>query len=233
MTTKKSLGAAIALTLGLGLGMGSASATLVYNSDLAATWAPPGGSGQLNGHFVIENQLGNSGIELGLRVQQRRVGPITPDVANFYTVQPGLDPGTTNRAWWNFDWSATYGNAIGDLDSLILRIYDQGGLLNTVDLLAFASFTGVNVATTATIQESWNPLFGGVGVPGYDVTNQHFAYWFTLTATDNGEITRSLMCVRTSGDSCGVPPPLPEPASLALVGLALTALARTRRRRVS
>lgn len=228
MSTWKSLSAAIAL----GLGMGSASASLVYDSNLAVAWNPPGNNGQVNGHFVVENQLGSSAIELGLRVQQRRVGPITPDAGNFYTVQSGFDPGTTNRAWWNFDWSATYGNAIGDLDSLILRMYDQGNLLNTIDLLAFATATGVNVATKATIQESWNPLFAGVGVPGYDVNDQSFAYWFTLTATDNGAIARSLMCVRTSGDSCGVPPPLPEPASLALVGLALAALAGTRRRRI-
>ena len=40
------------------------------------------------------------------------------------------------------------------------------------------------------------------------------------------------MCVHTEGDNCGVPPPLPEPASLAIVGLGLAALAVTRRRKL-
>lgn len=223
------LGLAAALSVAFA---GSASASLIYDSSLAAGWNPPGNNGQPNGKFVVETQLGSSSIELGLRAQQRRVGPITADGGGqsyFYTVQPGLDPGTTNRAWWNFDWSATYGTSIHDLDSLVLRVFDAGGTqLNSVDILAVATATNNN---TATVQDSWNPLFSGIGVPGFTVNTTNFAYWFTLTATDHGDIARSLMCVHTAGDSCGVPPPLPEPASLAIVGLGLAALAATRRRK--
>ena len=234
MYRKTILGFAAAAALAVA---GSASASLVYDANISTGWNPPGNNGQVNGHFVVENQLGSTPIELGLRAQQRRIGPITADAAGqsyYYTVKTGEDPGTNgNRAWWNFDWSATYGTAIGDLDSLVLRVFDVGGTqLNSVDLLAFATATSIDISTTATIQESWNPLFSGVGVPGFSVNTTNFAYWFTMTASDNGAVSSSLMCVHTDGDSCGVPPPLPEPASLAIVGLGLAALAVTRRRKL-
>lgn len=224
----------------LGIASASASATLVYNSDLAVAWNPPGNNGQSNGAFVIANQLGNAPIELGLRAQQRRDGPVTPDPADsyFYTVRAGADDDNTpvalNRAWWNFDFSATYGSAtsnvgLADLDSLKLRIYDQGSLINTIDLLAVAaSRTNPN-----TVQDSWNPLFGVVGVPGFTTSMTSFAYWFTLVATDSGTSAGTLMCVHTDQTSCGVPPPLPEPATLAIVGLGLAGLAVTRRRKTA
>ncbi len=228
------LGLAAAVSLAAA---GAASANLVYDANLATAWNPPGNNGQVNGHFVVENQLGGTAIELGLRAQQRRIGPITADAAGqsyAYTVSAGSDPGTNDtRAWWNFDWSATYGDAIGKLDSLVLRVYDVGGTqLNSVDLLAFATATSIDISTTSTIQESWNPMFSVVGVPTFSVNSTNFAYWFTLTASDHGDVARSLMCVHTAGNNCETPPPLPEPASLAIVGLGLAALAVTRRRKL-
>jgi hypothetical protein len=183
--------------------------------------------------------LGDTAIELGLRAQQRRIGPITADAAGqsyAYTVNADSDPGTNDtRAWWNFDGSATYGDAIGKLDSLVLGVYDAGGTqLNSVDLLAFAKATSIDISTTSTIQESWNPMFSGVSVPTFSVNSTNFAYWLTLTASDHGDVARSLMCVHTAGNNCETPPPppLPEPASLAIVGLGLAALAVTRRRKL-
>lgn len=222
-----------------GMALG-AQATEITNANLAAGWNPPGNNGQVNGAFVIEQNIGTAPIELGLRAQQRRDGPVTPDggIGFYYTVQPGADtdnsPPAANRAWWNFDWSAAYGPGIGSLDSLKLGIFDglSGQALNVIDILALVNMTNQQAATVA--QDSWNATFGGVGIPGFDLTDTSFAYWFVLAATDNGEYASVHMCVRSaSNEPCNIDeiPELPEPGTMAIFGLGLGALAMSRRRR--
>lgn len=219
-------------------------ATEITNANLDAGWNPPGNNGQINGAFAIEQNIGTAPIELGLRAQQRRDGPVTPDGGTgfYYTVQPGADidnlPPATNLAWWNFDWSAAYGPGIGSLDSLKLGIFDglSGQALNVIDILALID-TLPNpqaVLAGAVIQDSWNPTFAGVGIPGFDLNDTSFAYWFVLAATDNGAYASVHMCVRSaSNEPCNIDeiPELPEPGTLAIFGLGLGALAISRRRR--
>ena len=93
------------------------------------------GSGQCNGSFAKVTDLAfpsdsGGGIELGLRIEQRRVGQVTRNGANDYEVQLGNDtnvPPTLKRAWWNFQHSIAYDGSIGNLDSLTFKIRTDVG----------------------------------------------------------------------------------------------------------
>lgn len=218
------------------------NAALVFNADLAAGWNPPGNQGQPNGAFAIQNALGPRAIELGLRAQQRNVGPVDPGNSPIYVVQPGGGNVAPNLAWWNFDWSASYSPGIGALDSLKLEVatpFLSTTPLVTYDLLALiqAALPNVDLDTLPTVQDSWNPMFQTVGVPGFSLALSSFEYRFELiaTATIDGVAHRSStrICV-TTALPCNIDEqfPMPLPGTASLVGLSLLMLAGASRRRI-
>ena len=86
-------------------------------SALSVPLAPIGGSGQVNGGFTIAER---NGIQIGLRAQERRVGPVEPIPNNngkvgVYEVETGIDPNAppTTLAWWNYDWHVDLRGAKG------------------------------------------------------------------------------------------------------------------------
>ena len=262
MKLTTSLGLAVSLVLAIG---GVAAAPVHSDDANVSSWDV--GNNQVNGHFSVttDDAFGSGGIQLGLRAEQRRVGAVTPTFADLYTldgyeVMAGLDPGTANRAWWNFQLSIGYGSStsgasISDLDALTLSIqqlagtnsaptppgvYDLKALRATIDDRNCAG----NPPTPCTphtpdpvyndvYQVSQNPVFGWFTPPyGLD-PHATFAYRFTLTALENDVVVRSSMCVATAGLSCTAPADVPEPSILALLGLGLALLAFIARRRKS
>ncbi|MFY9685674.1 MAG: hypothetical protein WAJ88_07735, partial [Pseudolabrys sp.] len=82
----------------------AAQAAVVYDTSLAD---PPGfynGSGNPNEGFTV-NTVG--GIELGLGVNNRFIGPVHPTSTNNYDVAVGFS--TFPIAKWNFEYSVNLG----------------------------------------------------------------------------------------------------------------------------
>ena len=71
-------------------------------ADAASGIFPVGGSGQLNGEFVI---VMRDGMEIGFRATDRTDGLLTPTGKRkgIYEASTGYDSGTMNRAEWNYD----------------------------------------------------------------------------------------------------------------------------------
>ena len=89
------------------------------------------GDGQCNGSFVVTSDglfpsVNGSGIELGMRAEQRSVGQVDP-VGSDYALETGADPTNPARAWWNFQHSIAYDGNINDLDELTFAIRTDSG----------------------------------------------------------------------------------------------------------
>jgi len=179
---------------------------------------PPGtyfGSGNPNIHWTA-NTVG--GVEMGLQASLPTIGPITP-VGSVYSVATGVD--------WNFNFSvntqAGGGSlTLADVAPISLSLTDFG--TGTT-----GSFDPTIIPDNATVgdtgfQNSEGLRFGIIaellGDPDYDV-NANDTYLFTLS-TSAGSVTERV--VVGSGA-------VPEPASLAVLGVGLLGLAFTRKRR--
>ena len=106
----------------------AAQATLVYDTSLAS----PGfynGSGNPNEGFTV-NTVG--GIELGLGVNNRFVGPVHPTSSNVYDVAVGFS--TVPLAKWNFEYSVNLGNSGFTLGQVNTRLT----ITNLANLEAFS-----------------------------------------------------------------------------------------------
>jgi len=230
----------VATVSAIAFSAGSALAVPVHTSNTDVTsWDV--GSGQVNGNFSVTSDADFLGgpIELGLRAEQRRVGAVVPTAGDNYLVQPGIQPGVPNRAWWNFQLSIAYVD-IDELDTLTLTIALIDGTnsppagTGIFDLLAVRGIIDDrNVNGDANFddiyQVSQNPLFGWFD-PAYDLSlGSTFAYLFTLTATSGDSSVSASMCVQTDGLSCTTE--VPEPGTLGLVGIGLAVLGIAARRR--
>jgi len=133
---------------------------------------PIGGSGQIDGHFVVDTTTKkDTAIQVALRAQDRFVGPIE-SMKNIYLASPGeSDPGL---ATWNFDWSVDMGsefleNQLGkDLTSqnlrdfsAIIEITDNNGNSKELDFALFPFPAGPIVLS----QSSQNIGFDFIGLP--------------------------------------------------------------------
>ena len=180
------------------------------------------GSGQCNGSFTTAvdggfPSLGGDGLELGMRAEQRSVGQVA-NVGGDYTVQTGVDPSNSERAWWNFQQSIAYDGDIDDLDELIFAIRTDAGSavpapptdLLTVRAVIDARNDQPNPTATYSdlYQTSQNPLFGwltdGNGGP-YDI-DEEGAWTLTLAALEDGALASVSICIHTRAETCAAPP---------------------------
>lgn len=82
----------------------------VWDSGVPATETqiPVGGSGQLNGAFILDTvDLGDSAIQIGIRAQERFVGPSLDRVGNVFFAPSGNSSGL---ALWNYDFHFDFGS---------------------------------------------------------------------------------------------------------------------------
>lgn len=177
---------------------------------------PPGtyfGSGNPNIHWTVNTV---NGVEMGLQAGIPHVGPIAP-VGNVYNVATGVD--------WNFNFSvntAASGLPIAGVEPISLSLRDFGtGTTGAFD----PSLIPDNATVGEGFQNSEGLRFAAIaaalGDPAYDV-NANDTYLFTLS-TSAGSVSETVVV----GSGAAVP----EPASLAVLGIGLLGLAITRKRR--
>lgn len=212
----------------------AAPVTPIYTTFANLPGATFGGSGIPTNPTAITN-FGT--VTLGLTATQRGSGPnLGNNGAGTFYAQVGSQPGTPPRATWNFDYYISDSSGFAN-DGLTFRLlYDFNGGINTDQ-----SSLGVwNFAPTSgnTIQDSQNLAFAFLtsGVPGVITPppgafnpNANGQYSFALLALrGNAEVGRSAINVDVGSVNDGT---VPEPASLALMGLGVAGMAMIRRRK--
>ncbi len=227
-------------------GAGEISATPIFDQFGPLPQATFGGTGIPNDEVAAGIQIvdGDTTITVAMSATQRFSNPpLTNDSAGTYFATPGSNFGGAGQssnegALWNFNYYIEVdgpGKSITDYQFDLFYDFDTApdnaiGTLGSIDLTA--STAALSPPGTTVVQDSQNLLFGFLAtpVPGFlsppagafdpDALGE---YNFAITVTD----PNSGFNVETVAIDVQV---VPEPASLALLGLGGLALALRRRR---
>jgi len=167
----------VSLKMGLGTGailfgtlfVGTASADITYNTTLAspdtnATYYTNASNNNLSWYNGTGNQnvqggwtvVTGNGIEVGLRAKLRQSNTVIATGNDVYNVPSGLQPGTNNRAAWNYEYSI-------DLQPNGVGTYALGDILNNT----YLTVTDLTTSQTNTVLlKNMAGDNSGFGTPG-------------------------------------------------------------------
>jgi hypothetical protein len=162
------------------------------------------GNGNPTGGFSIVRHEG-AGAELALKIKQRGGADYAPvstdaDGTAHYHVPEGAQPGSPNRAAWNFDFAGTI-LAAGDDAALTFKLFVDLDPTEAVNLVAYAP--NDNPANPYSTQNSGNYAFIDVdpltqGLQNYGFGDAEFD--IVLKAYDGGvEIASNTVVVHVDG----------------------------------
>ena len=207
---------------------GASQAAVVYNQTLGAP-ANIFGNGVTDDNFALGTF---GGVEVGLRARYR-VRPTQPsDSSGLYgpfdrgtqTAAFG-SPARSDRAEWSYDFYINTGTAgaISDFDFMLCADTDRSAGV-AQDCVNPVTFFGDNNVVGNELGNSMQLFFAGTpGNAGYDV-NAPGLYTFSLSVSDGGIV------LGTTEITAQV---VPEPATLAILGLGLAGLGFARRKKQS
>lgn len=212
----------VALAAALAASSLGAQAALTSFAPWDAAFA---GNGLAGVQFDVNSANGVT-LALGAHAYKHGVNLPNDGVRNFYA-QPGTYPGEPNRANWSFDFAvtmATSANCTGCTVSLFVDT-DPSGLMNLVRLFQLPVGNGA---------DSWN-MEMDFGTPGGFALLPGNLLQSTYDFDPNGPSSTAFSLVLSDSNgraltSSDITVNVPEPGSLALVGLGLGGLALLRRR---
>jgi hypothetical protein len=200
------------------------------NGPAAPAGNDPGiyyGSGNANGGFTVDRQ---NNVELGLRAHVRYPFPANvfnnSGTDNVYAFSDGPAISPPGRGSWNYDFSINSdesgagGGLISDYTFRLAIDSDPGvgHTWNYIDPTLIPD--NAPLGSTTIEQNSENPGFAFVGVPGYD-KNIAGSYDFILTAHDSGGdlVAKTAIRVNVNGGTAAGPFNAPDGGSTALLSL--------------
>lgn len=229
LSTKKLLPALLAGVFAVGFASVSNAATVSYDATLAPVPANMFGTSVVPDHFTLGTFTDATGdiVELGLRARYRvrptqandGTGLYGPFAAGTQTAAFG-SPARADRAEWSYDF---YINSAAPFSAYTFNLCIDGP---NVALQCANPLNFDNLPDGTLSGESGNSLqlfFAGTpGNIGYDV-NANGLYNISLSVTDVG--------ASNPFGTVGITAQVPEPGTLALLGISLAGLAVIRRKK--